>query len=161
MSRENVQIMRQVYEAANRDDVDSAVADFAPDCEYMPSGKFPTDEVYRGPKGFKKFITWLTDAFDDVHLDTHELIASDDKVFVHQTNSGRGKMSGAEATRELWLVWTLREGKIGPRSGVHDQGGGPRSRQTFGVGDAQENVHLNASARESPAWARASAQRPR
>jgi ketosteroid isomerase-like protein len=112
MSQENIEIMRRAYEAANRDDVDSAVADFAPDCEYVPSGKFPTDEVYRGPEGFKRFIAWLTDAFDDVHLDTHELIASDDKVFVHQTNSGRGKMSGAATSWELWLVWTLREGKI-------------------------------------------------
>ena len=112
MSQENVEIIRRAYEAANRDDVDNAVADFAPDCEYVPSGKFPTDEVYRGPEGFKRFIAWLTDAFDEVHLDTHELIASDDKVFVHQTNSGRGKMSGAEASWELWLVWTLREGKI-------------------------------------------------
>ena len=32
MSGENVEIIRRAYEAANRDDVDSAVADFAPDC---------------------------------------------------------------------------------------------------------------------------------
>lgn len=61
---------------------------------------------------FSPDIAWLTEAFDEVHLDTHELTASDDKVFVHQTNSGRGKMSGVEASWELWLLWTLREGKI-------------------------------------------------
>jgi hypothetical protein len=49
MSRENVEVMRRAYEAFNRGDLRAAVADFAPDFEYVTSGVI-TDagSVYRG-----------------------------------------------------------------------------------------------------------------
>ena len=50
---------------------------------------------------------------------------------MHQTNSGRGKMSGAEASWELWLLWTLQGGQDRPRSGVRDQGTKPSKPPGF------------------------------
>ena len=41
MSQENVESLRRAFEAFNRNDLDAAVADVHPDCEYIPSGALP------------------------------------------------------------------------------------------------------------------------
>ncbi len=41
MSEENVGSLRRAFEAYNRDDLDGAVADMDPDCEYIPTGALP------------------------------------------------------------------------------------------------------------------------
>jgi ketosteroid isomerase-like protein len=57
MSQENIEIVRRGFEAGNRGDLDGAVADFAPDCEYIPSDVHPgAAGVYRGPEAYKRFI---------------------------------------------------------------------------------------------------------
>ena len=106
------------FEAFNRGDVDAVVADFAPDCEYIPSGAIPgVTGVSRGPEGYKRFVRLaFRDEFDDAHLEIHELIDAGDHVFVSLTIRGRGKQSGAETSWHLWNVWTLRDGKF-----VHGQ----------------------------------------
>ena len=118
MSQENVEIVRRAFEAFNRGDADATVAAFAPDCEYIPSGALPGGtDVSRGPEGYKRFASWLRDAFDDAHLEIHELIDAGDRVWVSMTLRGRGKQSGAETSWHFWQVWTLRDGKV-----VHGQG---------------------------------------
>ena len=118
MSQENVEIVRGAFEAFNRGDVDAVVADFAPDCEYIPSGAIPgRADVSRGPEGYKRWVSWLRDEFDNAHVQIHELIDAGDRVLVRLTARGRGKQSGVEASWHLWNVWTLRDGKV-----VHGQG---------------------------------------
>lgn len=55
--------------------------------------------------------------FDDARLEAHEFIEAGDQVLVSLTVRGRGKQSGAEASWDIWLLWTLRGGKV-----VHGQG---------------------------------------
>jgi ketosteroid isomerase-like protein len=74
MSEENVEIVRRAYEAFNRGDRDGAVADLAPNAEYIPSEAFPESRVRRGPEDVKNFMSWLWDEFEDARLDTDEFI---------------------------------------------------------------------------------------
>ena len=54
MSQENVEALRGAFEAYNRDDLDAAVANIQPDCEYVPTGALPGGrDVVRGPAGYK------------------------------------------------------------------------------------------------------------
>jgi ketosteroid isomerase-like protein len=113
MPRENVEMVRRAFEAFNRGDLDSAVADIAPDCEYIPSGGIPdADDVYRGPEGYKRFIRWLRDEFDDARVEAHEFIETDDQVVVSLTNRGRGRQSGVEVSWHVWQVWAIRDAKV-------------------------------------------------
>ncbi len=49
MSQENVEMMQRAFDAFNRGDRDAAVADVAPDCEYVASGTIPdATGNYRG-----------------------------------------------------------------------------------------------------------------
>ena len=116
MSEENIEIVRRGVEAFNRGDVDAFAfydADFAPDFEYIPSGAVPGGaDVARGPGGYKRFVRWLWDEFDDAHLEIHELIEAGDHVVASYVIEGRGKQSGAAASWHIWQVWTLRDGKV-------------------------------------------------
>jgi ketosteroid isomerase-like protein len=112
MSEENVEIVRQAYEAFNRGDIDGAVANFAADLEYVSTGAIPgTDEVARGPEGFRQFLESWWGEFDESRVDIHELIDAGDRVVASLTFRGRGKQSGVETTWGIWQAWTMRDGK--------------------------------------------------
>ena len=118
MSRENVEIVRRAYDAFSRGDLDAAVEDMAPDCEYVATGTIPgLGGVYRGPEGFRRFLSWIFDEFDDARVEIDELIEAEDGVLASVTNRGRGKQSGAETSWHVWQLWTVRDGKV-----VHGQG---------------------------------------
>jgi uncharacterized protein len=113
MSQENVEIVRRAFEAFNQGDPDLAVAALAPDCEYIPSGAVPdATETYRGPEGYKRFMRWLLDEFDDVQVDINEIIEAGDRVMISLTSRGRGRRSGVETNWAIWQVWTLRDGRV-------------------------------------------------
>ena len=113
MSQENVELVRRAYEAFNRGDIDGALAVLASDFEYTPSGAIPgVSETFRGPEGFRRFVGWLLDQFDDVQFEINDVIGDDDDqlVFRH-TNRGRGRRSGAETSWDVWQVVRFRDGK--------------------------------------------------
>ncbi|HEX6116950.1 MAG TPA: nuclear transport factor 2 family protein [Solirubrobacterales bacterium] len=113
MSEENVETVRRAYEAFNRGDIDGTLAVLASDFEYTPSGAIPgVTETHRGPEGFKLFVGWLLDQFDDVRFEINEVIGhDDDQVVFRHTNRGRGKLSGAETSWDVWQVVRFRDGK--------------------------------------------------
>ena len=113
MSEENVEMMRRSVQAYNRGDLDAAVADAAPGIEFMPSGALPgwTERV-RGPNEYKRFLGWVGEEFADAHADAAEIRDAGDQVFLELTLSGRGRLSGAEASWTLWQVWTVKDGKF-------------------------------------------------
>jgi ketosteroid isomerase-like protein len=113
MSQENVEIVRRVYEAFNRGDLDAVVADIAPDAVYLPTGTIPGFAgVYQGGEGFRRFLSWLWEEFDEPRIEVHEIIEVGNQVLVSLTNRGRGKQSGADVSWHLWQVGTVRDGKV-------------------------------------------------
>jgi ketosteroid isomerase-like protein len=130
MSEQNVEIIRRAAEAADRGDFDAVVADFAADSTYISSGAIPgTEPVYRGPEGFKRFLHWLWDEFDEPHVEIHELIGNDDRVLLAERLRGRGKRSGIEVSWFVWQVFTIRDGTV-----VHGQAFTDRSEALEAAG---------------------------
>ena len=117
VSQENVETLRRAYEAFSRGDLDAMVADAHPDVEYISTGAVPGQgEVARGRAGYKRFVSWLFDVFDDARLEPTEFIDAGDRVLAGFTLTGRGKQGGVETSWNVWQVWTLRDGKF-----VHGQ----------------------------------------
>jgi ketosteroid isomerase-like protein len=113
MSEENVEVIRRGYEAFNRGDLDATVADFASTFEYVATGAIPGFEgAHRGPEGWKGLLSGFFDEFDDARVDIRELHEAGGQVLALATFRGRGKQSGAEASWDLWQLWTVREGKV-------------------------------------------------
>ncbi len=111
-------MIRRAFEAYNRGDLDAAVADFAADSTYIPSGAVPgANETVRGPEGYKEYVGWLRSEFDDARTDVNDVIDAGDKVLAAITMRGRGRRSGADTSWRFWQVWTLSEGQV-----VHGRG---------------------------------------
>ena len=118
MSEANVEMIRRGYEAYERGDLDAAVADFGPDCEYIAAGTVPgRTGTYRGPEGYKEFVAWLAEEFSDAHSQIDALIDAGDSVVLGATLRGRGRQSGIPATFTFWQVWRFADGQV-----VHGQG---------------------------------------
>jgi ketosteroid isomerase-like protein len=123
VARGNVEIVKRAFEAFNRGDLDAAVADVAADCRYIASGAVPGfADAYRGPEGYKRFMGWLVDQFDEARVELAEVIEAGDQVVARVTSKGRGWQSGVETSMDVWQVWTIRDAKA-----VH--GVGFRSRE--------------------------------
>src|SRR5262245_45186258 len=113
MSQENVELARRAYAAFNRGDLDGMLADFAPTFEYASTGAIPgAGGVYGGPDGMREFLGWLWNEFESPRAEIGELIEAGDQVLASVTLRGRGKQSGAEASWDVWQLWTVRDGKI-------------------------------------------------
>jgi ketosteroid isomerase-like protein len=122
MSEENVEIVRRGYEAYELGDIDSAVADFAPECEYVAAGMVPgRTGAYLGPEGYKEFFSWLDEEFSDAHVQVDELLDAGDTVVVGATLRGRGRQSGLPGTFTFWQVWAVERGKIVRGQGFSDR----------------------------------------
>jgi uncharacterized protein len=113
MSEENLELVRDSYDAYNRGDLEAMADDVAPEFEYVATGVIPdTPAVYRGPEAWSQFSAWLRDEFNDARVDVHELTDAGDRVLAEVCLRGRGKQSGLETTWNIWHVWTLRDGKV-------------------------------------------------
>jgi ketosteroid isomerase-like protein len=115
MSEENVELIRSVFEACNRADLEGALAlaDPPPEFEFVPHGVLIPDlsHVQRGPDGLMRLWEGFFIDFDDLHAD-YELTDAGDRVYSSFTLRGRGKQSGVETSFDGWLVWTVRDGRV-------------------------------------------------
>jgi ketosteroid isomerase-like protein len=114
MSQENVEIVRQVYEAAAGHDAERIFALYDPDVELDASRieAVWASGVYRGHQGLRDFFREWNEAWEGVDYSYDELIDAGDQVVSIVTRHGRGRASGAEVERPFALVWTVRDGKV-------------------------------------------------
>jgi ketosteroid isomerase-like protein len=113
MSQENVEIVRQAYEAFNRRDSEGMVADFADGFEYVSTGALPDARgVYRGPEGWTDFVGWLRSEFESPRVEINDLSEAGDQVLAAVTLRGRGKQSGVDTSWDVWHLWTVQDSKL-------------------------------------------------
>ena len=111
MSQENVEIVKAVYDAYNREDWDAAFKDAAPGFEADLSraigpwrGVFGLDQILRVVEEFSE--TW-----ESARSEPHEFIEAGDLVVVPATQHLKGR-GGIEVVVSATLVWTIRNGAI-------------------------------------------------
>jgi ketosteroid isomerase-like protein len=111
VSGENVEILRQAYEALNRGDIDSALGVLQSDAEWQEHSDLPEAGVYHGRDDIRAFLLGYLDSWDEFHQETEELIDSGDRVAVILRMAARGKGSGIEVEGRYAHLWTMRGGK--------------------------------------------------
>jgi ketosteroid isomerase-like protein len=105
MAQENVELIRRIYDAWERDE--SARAYLAEDVEYVN----PSYAVEPGTRYGRKSFAVVRDSYEDFKLQIDELIdAGGDDVVVLARYTGTGRGSGVQVTGEHGYVWTIREG---------------------------------------------------
>ena len=110
MSQENVEIVRQAWEAFDRHDNKSALRLYDPEVEIHVG--LTGGEVYRGLVGVEDFFRdWLA-TWDDYGSKVEEWIDVGDHVIAVIRVWGRGRQSRVAAEERQSHVWTLRHGRL-------------------------------------------------
>jgi ketosteroid isomerase-like protein len=114
MSQENVEIVRRVYEAFNREGLDAAFEHLHPDFEYDLSAAIgPYAGMYSGRETVRKMLEDLFSAWEYMHVEPEDFIdVGDDRVLVPTRGRGRGKGSGIEIEGRPSAIWTVRDGQL-------------------------------------------------
>jgi ketosteroid isomerase-like protein len=113
MSEENVEVVRKLFDAFNRGDLDALLGFLSPEVawESLPLPGFR--DVYRGRAEAREWIELLLEIFEEGHLGIDDITAlSDDRVFTGYTQVGRGRGSGLPAEQPGWAIFWLADGLI-------------------------------------------------
>lgn len=115
MSRENVEVVRRLFDAWNQGDPELLVSHLASDAEadwseaIGPAG----GRVYRGRTEVKAFYEGFLDAWGEAHWEPLEILGLDEeRVLSVNRMSARGRHSGIDATASAAVIWTVRDGRI-------------------------------------------------
>lgn len=120
VSQENVDIVRLVYEAEARGDLETVLALYDPEIELdnsrSPVGDFAgtVGSVFHGRKAVQNAFREWYDAWANVESEVEELIdAGADHVVSVFTYRARGRTSGVEVEfPHMAGDWTIRNGKV-------------------------------------------------
>ena len=120
MSQENVEFMKGLFAAASDMDKEALLAALPeliaqtcdPEIEWYEDPQRADARVYRGHEGVRKsWERWL-DQWDEYGGDAERFIDCGDEVLVVAREHGRGARSGATVSGRIFIVVTLRNGKI-------------------------------------------------
>ena len=107
MSQENVEIVRQAWEAFDRHDNEAL-----PPLRPRGRGPWRAHRSLSRVAGVQEFFRdWLA-VWDEFGREVEEWIDAGDSVIAVMHSWGRGKQSGARVEERNAHVWTLRNGKL-------------------------------------------------
>lgn len=113
MSRENVEAVRQGFEAFAEGGVETFLSLLHPEFELTTPPELAAEpDTYRGAEGMRRYFDSFEEAMEDIRfVPDGEFIDAGDKVVVPVRLVARGRETGIEVEQRLVQVWTMREGK--------------------------------------------------
>jgi uncharacterized protein len=113
MSQENVEIVKCLYDAFNREDFDAGKALCDPELVIDRSNSIgPEARIYRGHPGLEQFWNDWKRAWADTRWEIDECIANGDDVVVLGRLYARGATSGVSVEANVSQVLVVRDGKV-------------------------------------------------
>jgi ketosteroid isomerase-like protein len=115
MTRENVELVRRMFERYSAGDVDGWVACWDADGEWAPTAQREVEgsaRTYRGHDELRAFHTEIEDALASVNVHATDYREVGDRVVVLGVLRGRGAASGVAFEHEFGWVFEVREGRI-------------------------------------------------
>ncbi len=107
-----MELVRQTWEAWERGDFATALANISPDMVAYTDSRLPFPDVYPGPAGLIRLQRDWAEGFDEVAVTTRQFIdAGEDKVVVRALHAARGAASGAPVETDIWYVLTIHARK--------------------------------------------------
>jgi ketosteroid isomerase-like protein len=109
MSRNNVEIVRQIYERWGRGDFRAGVELYDPYVLFVLRPEFPDPGAYCGPDEIRKYMRedFLADLVGAAIVG-EEFLDAGDSVVVRVNQQATGAGSGAPVAMRYYQVWTFR-----------------------------------------------------
>jgi uncharacterized protein len=113
MSRENIQLLENMYAALNRGNITVALDAVDPEVEWrIGSEASPAPATYYGEKEVRRALDSMLEVWGEYRDTPVEFIDEGDYVVARVCSEGTGKASGAEVAGEVAHLWEFRNGKI-------------------------------------------------
>jgi ketosteroid isomerase-like protein len=112
VSQENVEIVRELWDAYLRGDYAAVFSALDPEIEFRPPPEFPDFQIYHGHEGIRRaFSSWLG-TWEEHRSEVPEYIDAGDQVVATNHQWGKVKGTGTEVENTAYNVLTLRAGKV-------------------------------------------------
>ena len=111
MSERNVEVVRRIHEAWNRNESPIKLGLIAPDVEYVNSPEALEPGTRRGHEGWRKAVSSLFDSYASVQIDVERVLDLGDRVLVLGVFRTKGRESGMDLATAQGYLWTLRDGQ--------------------------------------------------
>ena len=111
MSRENLELVRTVYEGWARGDFRAGADLFAPDFEWKQRPDAVEPGSHRGP-AIGTALRRILEVWEDYRLEAEEYIDATDAVVVVSRARGTARGSGIPLDQRMVVVWRARDGKL-------------------------------------------------
>ena len=113
MSRENVEVVREMWAAYARGDFQASLEAYTEDTVFDDTRYRPDGAVHLGRDALSDLVRTWRGAWEDYKAEAEQVLdAGGDRVAVLLRETGRGKGGGVELTNRWGNVLTVRDGKI-------------------------------------------------
>ena len=109
MSQENVEIVRETYQAFEREDPAVLLGLLAPDIEWQ---SVEDTEPRQGVDGVVESLSGWFEVWEEFHIQPEQFIDGGQHVIAVVKEWGRVNGSESEVSERFFQVWTMRDGKI-------------------------------------------------
>jgi ketosteroid isomerase-like protein len=113
MPQEDLEVVRQMLDAFNREDVGGVIAAFDENCELYEPPEMPDRPAlgFRGHDGIREWMGKLR-GIAGVRFEPRSFTTSGDVIVSEWASTGRGEASGVPIEWTTFAVLRMREGKI-------------------------------------------------
>ena len=114
MSEQDVELVRTVFDAINRRDVQAVLDAYHPDADMSTlTSELVQGKSYRGHTGIREYFSSFADVWEELRLEPEEIHdLGRDEILVVGRWSSRGKESGADVESPAAWLFGIRDGKI-------------------------------------------------
>jgi ketosteroid isomerase-like protein len=112
MSRANVELLIQAYDAWNRRDFDMLLSLVHPGVVLVQDPMIPGAETVEGRDELRSWLRAFSDTWEEFRLTPEKVTDSRDAVAVIVRVEARGKTSGVELDARVGHLMTVRGGKV-------------------------------------------------
>jgi ketosteroid isomerase-like protein len=112
MSQENVEVVRQWWEAWEAEDLSRGLALMDDGLVTRRLAPMPDPGTWQGPEGLLDVAAEWVDTFDEFAMTGEDFTDAGDHVVVRVEQEGRGSDSRVPVTATFWFVFGVRNGRV-------------------------------------------------
>jgi ketosteroid isomerase-like protein len=110
MSHENVEVVRQVFDAFNSEDIDRILAFTHPDFEVVVPPELSAEpDTYRGHDGMRRYWESFRDVMEEIRFQPERLWDAGQVVVVAMHITAKGRQTAIPVELRIAGLWTIRE----------------------------------------------------
>jgi uncharacterized protein len=111
MSQENVEMVRQGYEAFNRGDVEWMIRHLDSEIVWEDAAEVPGSRSYRGTREVRGYLESFAQQWEEIRFEPEGILDAGEQVVALVRMVARGRASGAQVDARLAHLYELREGR--------------------------------------------------